>query len=114
MTAWAAVILGGGSAGLCAGESRGRPGSRPERAPETQYPRPPTGVCAVSLRHGLRTVRLRLAALEKESAEEGLVLTQTQVAALERKREDEQQIGEIETAHPGDTWAHRTRCTSGT
>lgn len=74
----------------------------------------PTGVRAVSLRHGLLTVRLRLAALEKESAEESLVLTQTQVAALERKREDEQQIGEIETAHPGDTWAHRTRCTSGT
>ena len=61
----------------------------------------PTGVRSVWLRHGLQTFRLRLAALEKKSAKEGLVLTETQVAALERKREDEQQIGEIETAHPG-------------
>lgn len=31
----------------------------------------------------------------------GLLLTETQVAALERKREEQQEIGEIETAHPG-------------
>jgi transposase InsO family protein len=30
-----------------------------------------------------------------------LLLTETQVAALERKREEQQEIGEIETAHPG-------------
>lgn len=52
-------------------------------------------------RHGLQTFRLRLAALEKKAAEEGLVFTETQVAALERKHEDEQECGEIETAHPG-------------
>jgi hypothetical protein len=34
-------------------------------------------------------------------AEEGLLLTEVRVAALERKREEQQEIGEIETAHPG-------------
>jgi transposase InsO family protein len=55
----------------------------------------------VWLRHRLQTFRLRLAVLEKKAAEDGLVLTEAQVAALERKREEEQQCGEIETAHPG-------------
>jgi transposase InsO family protein len=61
----------------------------------------PTGVRSVWLRHELQTFRLRLAALEKKSAEQGLVLTETQVAALERKREEQLECGEIETAHPG-------------
>ena len=61
----------------------------------------PTGVRSVWLRHGLQTFRLRLAALEKKAAEEGLLLTEKQVAALERKQEDDQECGEIETAHPG-------------
>jgi hypothetical protein len=42
----------------------------------------------------LQTFRSRLAALEKKAAAEGLLLTETQIAALERKREE----GEIETA----------------
>jgi hypothetical protein len=46
----------------------------------------PSGVRSVWLRHTLQTFRLRLAALEKKSAEQGLVLTEIQVAALERKR----------------------------
>jgi transposase InsO family protein len=61
----------------------------------------PTGVRSVWLRHGLQTFRLRLAALEKQAAEQGLVLTEAQVAALERKREEQLECGEIETAHPG-------------
>lgn len=53
------------------------------------------------LRTGLQTFRLRLAALEKKVAEEGIVLTEQQIAVLERKREEQMECGEIETAHPG-------------
>jgi transposase InsO family protein len=61
----------------------------------------PSGVRSVWLRHDLETFRQRLAALEKKAAAEGLVLTETQIAALERKHEDDAVSGEIETAHPG-------------
>lgn len=61
----------------------------------------PSGVRSIWLRHDLETFRQRLAALEKKMAAEGIVLTETQVAALERKREDDAACGEIETAHPG-------------
>lgn len=61
----------------------------------------PTGVRSVWLRTGLQTFRLRLTALEKKVAEEDIVLTERQVAALERKRDEQMECGEIETAHPG-------------
>lgn len=59
------------------------------------------GVRCVWLRNSLHTFKLRLLALEKKVAEEGLILTERQVAALERKKEDDIACGEIETAHPG-------------
>ncbi|WP_459993650.1 transposase family protein, partial [Mannheimia haemolytica] len=40
-------------------------------------------------------------ALEKLVAEQGIILSETQVQALERKKEDEIACGEIETVHPG-------------
>lgn len=40
-------------------------------------------------------------ALDAKVAQEGLILTDVQVAALERKKEEEQSKGEIETHHPG-------------
>lgn len=61
----------------------------------------PAGVRCVWLRHDLERFKKRLAALEKKSAELGLVLTDSQVAALERKKVDDEACGEIETFHPG-------------
>lgn len=61
----------------------------------------PSGVRCVWLRHGLASFKQRLAALERHAADTGAVLTEAQVAALEKKREDDIACGEIETAHPG-------------
>lgn len=61
----------------------------------------PSGVRCVWLRHGLSCFRDRLKALEAKVAEQGIILTEAQVAALERKQQDDAVCGEIETAHPG-------------
>ncbi len=61
----------------------------------------PSGVRSIWMRHGLESMKQRLAALEKKSAEEGIMLTEAQVQALERKKQDDEACGEIETHHPG-------------
>lgn len=61
----------------------------------------PSGVRSIWLRHDLANFKQRLRALEKHVAETGAVLTEAQVVALEKKRDDDVACGEIETAHPG-------------
>ncbi len=60
-----------------------------------------SGVRSIWQRHALENFRKRLKALEEKVAREGLVLTDAQIAALEKKALDDEASGEIETAHPG-------------
>ena len=59
------------------------------------------GVRSVWLRHALEVFDKRLKRLEARIAEEGLILTEAQLMALERKKERRESFGEIETEHPG-------------
>ena len=61
----------------------------------------PSGVRSIWLRNKLANMKQRLAVLEQKSAEEGIVLTEAQVQALERKKQDDEACGEIESHHPG-------------
>jgi len=59
------------------------------------------GVRSVWLRHGLEVFDKRLKRLEARIADEGLILTEAQLMAMERKKERRESVGEIETEHPG-------------
>ncbi|TCP88040.1 hypothetical protein EDC44_1592, partial [Cricetibacter osteomyelitidis] len=53
------------------------------------------GVRSIWLRHGLANFKQRLNVLEKEVIEKGIILSESQVQALERKKEDDIASGEI-------------------
>lgn len=60
-----------------------------------------SGVRSIWLRHNLENFKKRLKALELKVSTDGIVLTDAQIAALEKKQQDDEACGEIETAHPG-------------
>jgi hypothetical protein len=61
----------------------------------------PGGVRSIWLRNELNNIKKPLTSLEAKMAQEGFILRESQLKALEKKKEELEAHGEIESMHPG-------------